>query len=75
MLMKEFGPLSNYSSLRFERFHQKGKRSVRNSESKINLLFQIAKTHSMKIVSSFNQNEASGLKIKNFSEISSEKLK
>lgn len=34
MFIKEFGSLSNYSTLRFGKFHQKGKRSVRNSESK-----------------------------------------
>lgn len=50
-LMLQFGPLSNYSTLRFERYHQQGKRSVRNSESKINLAYQISKAYIKKIES------------------------
>lgn len=44
-LMKIFGPLKNYSCLRFERVNQRAKRSVMSSRNKKNLPFQIAKAY------------------------------
>ena len=45
MLIKHFGPLINYSCLRFERVHQTGKNSIHSSRNKQNLPFSIAKAY------------------------------
>lgn len=41
-LMKQFGPLERFSSLRFERFHQSFKQKIRPSNNRRNLPFSIA---------------------------------
>lgn len=45
-LIREFGPLINYSTLRFERLHQIGKNAVINSKNRVNLPYQIATAYS-----------------------------
>lgn len=46
MLIREFGPLMNYSTLRFERAHQIGKNSIANSRCARNIPLQIATAYS-----------------------------
>ena len=46
LLIREFGPLINYSTLRFERAHQIGKNSIAISRCSQNIPFQIAIAYS-----------------------------
>lgn len=49
MLMKEYGPLIYYSTLRFERYHQVGKNAIESSRNRRNLAKSIATAYSYKI--------------------------
>lgn len=55
MLIEEFGPLINYSTLRFERVHQIGKNAIANSRSAQNIPFQIATAYSKSMANQFEK--------------------
>lgn len=50
MLMREYGPLIYYSTLRFERYHQVGKNAIESSRNRRNLAKSIANAYSFKTV-------------------------
>lgn len=57
-LITDFGPLANFSTLKFERYHQVGKKAAARSNSKINLPFQIARAYCKSSVNTSDEPEA-----------------
>lgn len=56
MLIREFGPLINYSTLRFERAHQVGKNAIISSRCAQNIPFQIATAYSKSMANQLDKN-------------------